>query len=204
MQTSHTYSIMKNKELFKHKKVPFCENDTVDYPVSPYAATKKAGELLCHTYHHLYKMNIACLRFFTVYGPRQRPDLAIYKFTDKICACEPIPFFGNGCMSRDYTYIDDIVSGLLLALDWTNKSDYKYGIFNLGESNTISLTDMVKTLEISIGRQAKLQHLPAPPGDVKVTWADISKSKRILGYNPCTLFDEGIEKFVRWYIKNRG
>jgi len=181
-----------------NEKVPFSENHIVDNPISPYAATKKAGELLCHTYHHLYDFSIACLRFFTVYGPRQRPDLAIRKFADKIYKDQEIPFFGDGSMGRDFTYVDDTVNGIMLALDWVCKSDKQYEIFNLGESYTVSLSDMVATLEKTMGKTAKIKRLPVPPGDVKLTWADISKSKRILGYNPTTTFQDGIAKFVEW------
>jgi len=186
-----------------NSKVPFCENDPVDNPISPYAATKKAGELLCHTYHHLYGINIACLRFFTVYGPRQRPDLAIRKFTELIYNNEPIPFFGDGSMSRDYTYIEDTVSGILLALDWVSEGANKYEIFNLGESYTVSLNEMVKTIECVSGKSAKLNKLNVPSGDVKLTCADINKSKNILGYKPNTPFDEGIKKFIVWYETKR-
>ena len=181
-----------------NKKVPFNENDPVDNPISPYAATKKAGELLCHAYHHLYNINTACLRFFTVYGPRQRPDLAIRKFTEKMYAGEAIPFFGDGSTGRDYTYIDDIVNGIMLALDWVCMGTGKYEIFNLGESYTVSLNEMLNTLERAAGIKAKTNRLPVPPGDVELTWADINKARRMLGYNPQTSFETGIEKFIMW------
>ena len=182
-----------------NEKAPFSEKDAVDNPISPYAATKKAGELLCYTYHHLYNINTACLRFFTVYGPRQRPDLAIRKFTEKIYANEPIPFYGDGSMGRDFTYIEDTVNGILLALDWVNNGTGKYEIFNLGESYPVSLSEMLKSIELATGKLAKVNRLPVPPGDVKLTYADISKAKNILGYNPCTSFDAGIEKFIEWF-----
>ena len=184
-------------------KVPFSENDIVDRPISPYAATKKAGELLCHTYSHLYGISIACLRFFTVYGPRQRPDLAIYKFAAKMCAGETLPFYGDGTMGRDFTYIDDIVSGILLALDWVCRSDKQFEVFNLGESEPISLNDMVAALEKVFGLTAVLDRLPVPPGDVDLTWADVSKAAQILGYNPSTPFEQGLKKFADWFNANR-
>ena len=187
-----------------NQKVPFSENDAVDNPISPYAATKKACELLCHTYHHLYGINVACLRFFTVYGPRQRPDLAIRKFTEKIYANEPVPFFGDGNMGRDYTYIDDIVGGVLAALEWVQAKDASFEVFNLGNSYPVKLADMVKALEAEIGKEALVEKLPVPPGDVNLTWADITKSKKVLGYSPNTSFDEGIKKFVAWFRENRG
>jgi UDP-glucuronate 4-epimerase len=171
----------------------------VDHPVSPYAATKRAGELLCHTYHHLYGMDIACLRFFTVYGPGQRPDLAIHKFTKLIINDEEVPFYGDGTTERDYTYIDDIIDGVLRAIQWVENGQGSYEIFNLGESRTINLKQMVTTLEKALGKKAKLKVLPMQPGDVKRTYADITKARKILGYNPATAFEDGIEKFVQWY-----
>jgi UDP-glucuronate 4-epimerase len=171
----------------------------VDHPVSPYAATKRAGELLCHTYHHLYGMDIACLRFFTVYGPGQRPDLAIHKFTKLIINDEEVPFYGDGTTERDYTYIDDIIDGVLCAIQWVEDGQGRYEIFNLGESQTINLKQMVTTLEKALGRKAKLKVLPMQPGDVKRTYADITKAQKILGYRPITAFEDGIEKFVQWY-----
>ncbi|MBI5458360.1 GDP-mannose 4,6-dehydratase [Methanobacterium sp.] len=180
-------------------KTPFTEIDNVDYPISPYAASKKAGELLCHTYYHLYDISVACLRFFTVYGPRQRPDLAIHKFTKLILNNKEIPFYGNGNTERDYTYIDDIIDGIIKAMKWINKDEKVYEIFNLGESKTISLNQMVQTLEKVIGKRATINKLPNQPGDVNKTFADISKSKEILGYNPKTDFEDGISKFVEWY-----
>jgi len=186
-----------------NEKTPFSENDAVDHPISPYAATKKAGELICHTYHHLYDINIACLRFFTVYGPRQRPDLAIYKFTDKIYRNETLPFHGDGTMGRDYTYVDDTVSGILGALEWVKSDSKRFDVFNLGESYTVSLTDMVKAIENATGKTAQINKLPVPPGDVNITWADIGKAKNILGYNPHTQFDTGIKKFITWFEENR-
>jgi UDP-glucuronate 4-epimerase len=184
-------------------KIPFCESDSVDKPISPYAATKKAGELICHTYHHLYDINIACLRFFTVYGPRQRPDLAIYKFTKLISEGKPVPLFGDGSSERDYTFIDDIIDGLLKAVKWVDNVEKRFDIFNLGESSTITLSQMVKTIENELKMRAMLDIKPLQLGDVNKTYADITHSKAILGYNPVTEFEKGINVFVDWYKKNR-
>jgi UDP-glucuronate 4-epimerase len=179
-----------------NEKVPFSETDNVDYPISPYAATKKAGELLCHTYHKLYDIDMACLRFFTVYGPGQRPDLAIHKFTKLIMNDQEVPFFGDGLTQRDYTYIDDIIDGVTKAIAWVCSGKGKYEIFNLGESNTITLKRMVETLEEAIGKKAKLKKMPMQLGDVNRTFADVRKAKAMLGYNPTMDFSEGIKKFV--------
>ncbi len=181
-----------------NEKVPFSEEDRVDNPISPYAATKKAGELLCHTYSKLYNINIACLRFFTVYGKRQRPDLAIHKFTKLISEEKQVPFYGNGETMRDYTYIDDILDGINKTISWL-LGDNGYDIFNLGESNTISLNKMIATIENTLGKKAILNKLPMQAGDVEKTYADITKSKAVLGYNPKTDFEQGIFKFVEWY-----
>lgn len=178
-----------------NKKVPFSEDDSVDNPISPYAASKKSAELLCHTYHHLYNYDIFCLRFFTVYGPRQRPDLAIHKFAKLILEGKPIPFFGEGKTERDYTYIDDIIDGIMCAVNNLNGFD----IFNLGESKTISLSKMVSILENATGVRAVLEKLPSQPGDVERTFADISKARKQLGYNPKYSFESGIDKFIDWY-----
>ena len=180
-----------------NKKVPFSETDSVDNPISPYAASKKAGELLCHTYHHLYDFDIFCLRFFTVYGPRQRPDLAIHKFSNLILKGKPLPVFGDGTTSRDYTYVNDIIDGLVKARDIVKG----YEIINLGESRTITLTQMIDALEKQIGMEAHREELPTQPGDVLTTYADISKAKQVLAYNPLWDFDEGIKKFIEWKIK---
>lgn len=177
-----------------NQKVPFSEDDGVDKPISPYAATKKAGELLCHTYHYLYGFDIFCLRFFTVYGPRQRPDLAIHKFARLIMDEKPIPFYGEGATERDYTYIDDIIEGIISAINSING----YEIINLGESKTTSLSKMVETLEMAIGRKAVLQKLPLQPGDASITFASIEKAKKLLQYSPSTSLEEGIKKFVAW------
>jgi len=185
-----------------NKKLPFTESDSVDFPISPYAATKKSGELLCHVYSHLYGINIACLRFFTVYGPRQRPDLAIYKFTKLILEEKEISIFGDGTTERDYTYIDDIIQGIDKAITWSSTGTHKYEIFNLGRSDTIKLKYMVQRLEAEIGIKANIKYLSMQPGDVTITYADISKSKEILGYNPLTQFDYGISKFVKWFLNS--
>jgi len=182
-----------------NKKVPFSEDDPVDHPISPYAATKKAGELFCYTYHSLYDINVACLRFFTAYGPRQRPDLAIHKFTKLIMEDKEIPFYGDGSSQRDYTYIDDIIDGVVKAIDWVQKEGKRYEIFNLGESNTISLLEMVKTLEEVIGKKAKIKYLPMQQGDVEKTYAKILKAKTYLLYCPNKRFKEGIKSFILWY-----
>lgn len=180
-------------------KVPFSESDRVDDPISPYASTKKSGELLCHVYSHLYGFDITCLRFFTVFGPRQRPDLAIHKFTRLIDLGKPIPFFGDGNTARDYTYVDDIVNGISCAAQ--NLSGYK--IFNLGESRTITLKQLVEVIEQAVGKPAILNRLPMQQGDVNITYADISKAKLEIGYNPQFNLETGISNFVKWYQQNK-
>ncbi|NOZ57684.1 MAG: NAD-dependent epimerase/dehydratase family protein [Calditrichaeota bacterium] len=182
-----------------NKKVPFSETDFVDNPVSPYAATKKAGELICYTYHHLYDISCSCLRFFTVYGPRQRPDMAIHKFTRLIDAGEPVPMFGDGSSRRDYTYIDDVLQGVIQSIDRCEG----YEIYNLGESQTIALRDLISKLETLLGKKARIQKLPPQPGDVPITYADISKAREKLGYNPQFPLDEGLERFVRWFKEEK-
>jgi len=178
-----------------NSKTPFTEIDNVDYPISPYAASKKSCELLCHVYHHLYNFHIYCLRFFTVYGPRQRPDLAIYKFTDKIFHNRPITLYGNGNTLRDYTYIDDIIQGLMGAI--TNLSGYE--IFNLGAANSISLGRLVEIIEKTIGLKATIIYEQEQEGDVVQTFADITKAKRMLNYNPTVSLEYGIRNFFEWY-----
>lgn len=178
-------------------KVPFSEEDIVDFPISPYASSKKAGELICHTYHHLYKFDVFCLRFFTVYGPRQRPDLAIHKFTNLILKNLPIEIYGDGNTERDYTYIDDTVNGILNAIDKVKG----YEIINLGESRSIKLIYLIDTLEKSIGIKVHRINKEMMPGDVIKTFADISKAKRILNYNPKFDFEEGINLFLNWKLK---
>ena len=185
-----------------NEKVPFAESDPVDHPISPYAATKKAGELAVHTWHHLKGLSSACLRFFTVYGPRQRPDLAITKFANLMLDGKPIPVYGDGGTRRDYTFIADIVDGVVRALDWTDEPG-RYGVFNLGESRTVALGEMIETLERALGLKAEILRLPAQPGDVTRTWADVTRSREVLGYNPSTSFEEGIEQFIRWLKAER-
>jgi len=180
-------------------KVPFSENDSVDTPISPYASTKKSGELLCHVYSHLYNFDITCLRFFTVYGPRQRPDLAIHKFTKLIDEGNPIPFYGDGSTSRDYTYIDDIVDGINCALDHLDK----YRIYNLGESQVINLKLLVETIENTLDKKATMKQYPLQQGDVNKTYADISKARYEIGYAPKVDFKTGIKKFAAWCNNNK-
>ena len=177
-----------------NKKVPFAETDNVDYPISPYAATKKAGELICYTYHHLYEMDINCLRFFTVYGPRQRPDLAIHKFARLIEAGKPIPVFGDGSMRRDFTYIDDIIQGIRGAMEQCQG----YEIYNLGESRPVRLDELIEKLEEALGKKAIIERQPLQPGDVEQTYADVSKAEKKLGYRPQTEIEEGLKQFVTW------
>ncbi len=181
-------------------RVPFSEADDIPHPVSPYAATKRAGELMCYTYHHLFAVPVACLRFFTVYGPRQRPEMAIAKFTKALLEGEPIPFFGDGSTRRDYTYIDDIVDGVVAALDRCEG----YEIYNLGESATTTLTELVEGLERALGCKAKLDRQPNQPGDVPLTCADVSKARAKLGYRPKTPVADGLARYVEWYRRTAG
>lgn len=186
----------------ENTKVPFSEEDNVDYPISPYAATKKAGELLCYTYYHLYRIPITCLRFFTVYGPRQRPEMAIHKFTRLIYEGKPVPVFGDGSSKRDYTFIEDIIEGVVKSIH----SGSLYEIINLGESNTISLSDLIVLIENNLHKNAVIEKLPLQPGDVPITYADTGKARSLLGYNPQTNIKEGIRIFTEWFLKqeNRG
>jgi len=176
-------------------QVPFREDDYAVMPVSPYAATKVAGEKLCYTYSHLYGLSVVCLRFFTVYGPRQRPDLAIRKFTEMIDQGKSIPVFGDGSAGRDYTFVNDTVSGIVAAMHYP----CAFETFNLGNSHPISLNLMIHTIEEALGRKATIRRLPDQPGDVPITYADISKAVRLLGYAPATRFNEGVHRFVEWY-----
>ncbi len=182
-----------------NRKVPFSETDNVDFPISPYAATKKAGELICHTYHHLHDLAINCLRFFTVYGPRQRPDLAIHKFARLIEEGKPIPIYGDGSMMRDFTFIDDILSGVVAAMDRCAG----YEIYNLGESQPIRVNDLIAEIERALGKKAICQYLPVQPGDVDRTYADIAKAQALLGYKPSTDIRTGLARFVDWFRSNR-
>jgi UDP-glucuronate 4-epimerase len=181
-------------------KVPFREDDDIHRPVSPYAATKRAGELLAYTHHHLYGIPTTCLRFFTVYGPRQRPEMAIHKFVDAVHRRKMIPFFGDGSTRRDYTYVDDVVDGVLRALDRCQG----YEIYNLGESATTSLTELVGLIREATGVEPILEFHPLQAGDVLVTCADISKARERLGYDPRTPVREGIARFVDWYRRVDG
>jgi len=179
-------------------KLPFSENDSLTHPISPYAVTKKTGELICYVYHHLYGIPLVCLRLFTVYGPRQRPEMAIHKFTkltDRNCK---ITIFGDGHSKRDYTYISDIIEGIMSALN--QKFDFQ--IFNLGSSEPIELKKLVSLVESALGKKAKIKQTLEQPGDVPITYADITKSKKLLGYNPKVGIEEGIKKFVKWH-KNK-
>lgn len=182
-----------------NKKVPFKETDIVDYAISPYAATKKSNEVMTHVYHKLFNMNVIMLRFFTVYGPRQRPDLAINKFTRLMLNDEEVTMFGDGTTSRDYTYIDDIVSGIYSSINYVLNNNDVYEIVNLGNSSPISLKEMINTIAEVLDKEPKIKEMPMQQGDVNITYADISKAKEMLNYDPKTPFKEGIEKFVKWY-----
>jgi UDP-glucuronate 4-epimerase len=176
-------------------KVPFSEEDPVSEPISPYAATKRAGELICYSFWHLYKLPISCLRFFTVYGPRQRPDLAIHKFTRLIAQDKPIPVFGDGSTSRDYTFVEDIVKGILASLDRCER----YRIYNLGGSDPVTLAQLIEGLEKAIGKKAIIDRRPSQPGDVERTYADLTRSTAELGYKPTTPLAMGLKKFIAWF-----
>ncbi len=180
-------------------EVPFSESDDVDHPISPYAATKKSGELLCHAHSHLFETSCVCLRFFTVYGPRQRPDLAIRTFSRLLLSGQKISRFGDGSSARDYTYIDDTVDGVTAALDYARAGVGRYQIINLGESRTITLSEMIRTVGAVFGREPEVEELEMQPGDVDRTYANVSKARRLLGYDPNTEFKDGMEKFAQWY-----
>lgn len=182
-----------------NEKVPFSESDPVDHPISPYAATKKAGELICHVASHLDGVAMACLRFFTVFGPRQRPDLAIRKFAGILRDGGEIPMFGDGTTSRDYTYVDDTISGVLGAVEWVRRKHGAYGIFNLGNHRTVSLSEMIRTLGEEMGVEPRVRRLPMQPGDVLRTYADIERAGAELGYRPATSFREGVRRFLEWF-----
>jgi UDP-glucuronate 4-epimerase len=183
-----------------NSKVPFSEADPIATPISPYAASKLACESLGHVYHHLYGLDITMVRFFTVYGPRQRPDLAIHKFASLIVQGRPIPIFGDGSTRRDYTYVDDIISGVMACTE----NSFGYDVFNLGESQTVRLDELVGLLEDTLGKKAIIDRQPAQPGDVPVTYADISKARAKLGYRPQTKIAEGIPRFVEWFLGRAG
>lgn len=185
------------------KTVPFKETDIVDFAISPYAATKKANEVMTHVYHKLFGFNVIMLRFFTVYGERQRPDLAINKFTRLIMEDKPIPVFGDGTTSRDYTYVKDIIDGITKSLKYVEENKDVYEILNLGESEPVTLNEMIETIEQALGKKAIINRMPMQLGDVNRTYADITKAKNLIGYNPQTSFKEGIENFVNWYKENK-
>ena len=180
-----------------NSKAPFSESDPITSTISPYAASKLACEALGHVWHHIYQMDIAMLRFFTVYGPRQRPDLALYKFAKLICAGKPIPVFGDGSAARDFTFVTDTVDGVIAC----TKKELGYQIFNLGESETVSLQRMIELLERALGKKAIIDRQPLQPGDVPLTYADISRAREKLGYDPKIKFERGIQLFGEWFLK---
>ncbi|PWL71414.1 MAG: epimerase [Bacillota bacterium] len=198
-QISHLVLASSSSVYGNCKEVPFREDMIVDYAISPYAATKKANEVMAHVYHSLNDMNIIMLRFFTVYGPKQRPDLAINKFTRLMLEGKEIPMYGDGSTSRDYTYIDDIVDGIMRACDYVMTNKHVYEIINIGSSHPVSLKEMIDTIGETLNVVPKIQELPMQPGDVDRTYADISKAKQLLGYEPHTTFKDGIKKFIKWY-----
>ena len=185
------------------KEVPFREDMIVDYAISPYAATKKANEVMTHVYHKLFNMNVIMLRFFTVYGPKQRPDLAINKFTRLMLEGKKIPMFGDGTTSRDYTYIGDIVDGIIKSCNYVLENKDVYEILNLGNSSPVSLKEMIDTIGKALDIKPNIEQLPMQPGDVERTFADVSKAKRLIGYEPKISFEDGIKEFVNWYKINK-
>ena len=180
-----------------NEKVPFSEDDPVDQPISPYATTKRTGELLAYNYHHLYGMKISCLRFFTVYGPAQRPEMAIHKFTDLIARGERLPLYGDGSSRRDYTFVSDILDGLVAALD----AELGFEILNLGGAETTALADLVRWIGEELDVEPRIDRLPDQPGDVPITYADVSKAEGLLGYSPKVPIREGLRRFVAWYVE---
>ena len=186
-----------------NEKIPFAETDNVDRPISPYAATKKCGEILGHTYHHLYDIDMIQLRFFTVYGPRQRPDLAIHKFAKIISDGGEIPFYGDGTTARDYTFVEDIVDGITKSIVYLENHNKVYEVLNLCENQVVSLKEILVEIETNLDRKAKLNRLPMQAGDVQKTNADITKAKKMVGYTPKTNFQNGIKKFVEWFLRGR-
>jgi UDP-glucuronate 4-epimerase len=180
-----------------NRTLPFTEDQVLTQTLSPYASTKLAGEQLCSNYSYLYGLQVICLRFFTVYGPRQRPDLSIHRFTDLIHRAKPIEVYGDGSARRDFTYVDDTVQGILNAIDYKQSP---FEIINLGESQTVTLTEVIASIEQALGRKAEINYLPVVPGDMPVTYADITKARQLLGYTPTTSIQEGIPRFVDWYL----
>ncbi len=179
-----------------NEKVPFSEADEVNQPISPYATTKRSGELLCYNYHHLYGFRTACLRFFTVFGPGQRPEMAIHKFTDLLARGKTVPMYGDGSSRRDYTYVDDIIDGVAASLDLAPG----FEILNLGGADTTSLKDLIHWIAEELAVEPRIEYLPAQPGDVPITYADVSKAARLLGYSPKVPIREGLRRFVAWYV----
>lgn len=214
--TMNLWEICKEKKILKfinassssvygnNEKIPFSETDAVDHPISPYAATKKCTEIIGHVYHHLHDIDMIHLRFFTVYGPRQRPDLAIHKFANLIHSEKEVPLYGSGSTSRDYTYIDDIIDGIIKSISFLHRNKGIYEIINLGESQVISLNEMVHSLEQNLDIQSHKKHIEMQPGDVVKTNAEISKARKLLGYQPSTNFQNGIQKFVEWFLSKGG
>jgi UDP-glucuronate 4-epimerase len=205
----HKYNIKKficassSSVYGNNEKIPFSETDNVDNPISPYASTKKCGEIISHYYHSLYHVDVIQLRFFTVYGPRQRPDLAIHKFTKLMTENEEIPYYGDGYTARDYTFIDDIIDGVVKSINYLHQNENVYEIINLGESEVITLNEMITTLENTLNLKAKINQLPMQQGDVQRTNADITKAKKLFGYAPKTNFQNGIKTFMEWYLRNQ-
>lgn len=191
-----------SSSVYGNNATPFSESDDVSNPISPYAFTKKACELMTHTYHHLHRLDVVNLRFFTVIGERQRPDLAIHKFTRLILDNKPVTMYGDGTTARDYTYVGDIVDGLFKAFQWVSAQTGLYEIINLGNHRPVSLQEMVSTVYEVIGKQPAIIQIPRQPGDVEITYADIGKAKKILGYEPKTDFKTAVQKFVDWFSKN--
>lgn len=192
----HNFIFASSSSVYgENQRVPFSEEDLNIQPISPYGATKRAGELLCYSYYHLYGMNIACLRIFTAYGPRQRPEMAIHKFTSLIHRGEKIPVFGDGSSQRDYTYIDDLVDGIMGVI----RHHKGFEVYNLGESQTTSLKKLIRLIEEAFGKKANIEMLEFQPGDVSITFADVSKAERMLQYQPKVKMEEGIKRFVAWY-----
>jgi len=209
--TIHLLEVMKEHHVQKmvyassssvygnNKKIPYSESDNVDFPISPYAASKKAGELITHTFHHLYNFNIINLRFFTVYGPKQRPDLAIHKFFKSYISNKPITIYGDSSTSRDYTFIDDIIDGIISSMDLLDSKQGVYEIINLGNHSPVKLSELISSIENVTGKKFQIDRLPMQAGDVDLTYADIEKAKRILGYQPKTKLSDGLKKFHDWF-----
>jgi UDP-glucuronate 4-epimerase len=181
------------------RMIPFREDQVLTQTLSPYAATKLAGEHLCSNYSYLYQIRVICLRFFTVYGPRQRPDLAVHKFTDLIHRGKPIDVYGDGTARRDFTYIEDIIQGVMASIQYEGAP---FEVFNLGESDTIELSNLIAEIEGALGKKATINTLPPVPGDMPATFADISKARRLLGYAPVTRIQSGVRKFIEWYLRS--